>query len=232
MGAERTVVVNGVECRVIAVPAARALAEWEQHRRNAAQTGRYPLITDMEAIDSLNEMANGQVTPEYRTDAEQWLELRRLDVEAMLEEDSVEGEVIRGEFTECEYEHPGGPQLLVDTRTGRERTDILILLVPCGSGAEAMEVIGYGGWNDCPTPAAQGAMMRRWLERYGAEPVAIGRDTVECVVKRPPMTEEGSMELAWEHFLYCQDIIEQDTDTVGNLAGMMKGCPWWFFWWD
>jgi len=228
---ERSVDINGNALRCIGVPAPRALSEWQAHRKNLRLSGLYPLIVTEEAIERLQELENGVVTPEFRTDGEKWLESRKLDVEAMMEEDSIDGEVIRGEFTPSEDARPTEPQLLYDMNTGREQA-LAILLVPCGSGAEAMEVIGYGGWNDCPNPAAHGAMMRRWFDRYGAEPVALGPDTVECIVARPPTTESDCMDLAWEQYMYCADVVEQGCDTVGVLAGLVQRNQWWFFWWD
>jgi hypothetical protein len=228
---ERTVEINGVEVRCVGVSAAAALSEWQAHRANTGGTGLYPLIVIEETIESLEELGNGVVKPEDRVSAAEWLEQRQAQVEEMMEEDSLDGEIIRGEFTPSEEGKPDEPQLLYDVNTGREQ-DLSILLVPCKSGAEAMEVIGYGGWNDCPEPAAHGAMMRRWFERYGAEPIALGPDTVECIVKRPPTSEKECMDLAWEQYLYCADVVEQGCDTVGNLAGLVQGCRFWFFWWD
>ena len=40
------------------------------------------------------------------------------------------------------------------------------------------------------------------------------------------------MDLAWEQYLYCQDIVVQGCETIANLAATLLNSPFWYFWWD
>jgi hypothetical protein len=74
--------------------------------------------------------------------------------------------------------------------------------------------------------------MRYWKERYGAEIVSLSGDVIECAVQKPPRTIEDSIELAWEQYWYCSDIVDQGTQTIMNLAAGLMNSDYWFFWWD
>ena len=40
------------------------------------------------------------------------------------------------------------------------------------------------------------------------------------------------MALAWEQFLFCEDIVSQGVETISNLGATLLNSPYWFFWWD
>ena len=88
-----------------------------------------------------------------------------------------------------------------------------------------------GDWNDSPTAEEHCAVWRSWSERYGAEIVGIGGDTIEGTVARPPTTREEALALAWEHCAYCPDIVEQGTECVAALAATLLDADKWFFFW-
>jgi hypothetical protein len=90
----------------------------------------------------------------------------------------------------------------------------------------------YGGWNACPMPHLQVALLRRWKEKYDAELVVAGGDVVELRVGKPPKTDEAAKELAREQFSYCSDIVNQGTETIERLATCLKNGTVWYFWWD
>jgi len=90
----------------------------------------------------------------------------------------------------------------------------------------------FGGWNECPSPEVHVALMRLWQERFGAEVVGITRDVVEMRVERPPTNKVDALRLAKQQYLYCQDIVDQGTQTLESLAAVLLGGTSWFFWWD
>jgi hypothetical protein len=97
---------------------------------------------------------------------------------------------------------------------------------------EAPAYLGFGGWNDCPTPEIQVAALRDWFQRFGAVPAAMTGDVMECIVSRPPENEADSLELAADQWLFCDDIVSQGTMSVRRLAIELWRQPQWFFWWD
>lgn len=93
-------------------------------------------------------------------------------------------------------------------------------------------VLGLGGWNESPAPHIHCFLHKAWEERYGSRIVSFGGDTIECVVTAPPANATEAMQIAWEHYLYAPDIVEQGTDTIGALAESLLHSKYWFFWWD
>jgi hypothetical protein len=89
----------------------------------------------------------------------------------------------------------------------------------------------YGGGGGLE-PAEHVAILRRWNALYGAEIVGINGDTIEMQVSRPPRDREVALDLAWEQFCYCWDIVIQGVRTVENLAATLLNSPVWYFWWD
>ncbi len=92
--------------------------------------------------------------------------------------------------------------------------------------------IGFGGWNECPAPAVHAALWRVWYDAYGIQPAYIGPDTVEFWVARPPTDPATVANIAWQQFLYDQDIVFQGTGTIQALAQDLAGSNHWYFWWD
>jgi hypothetical protein len=97
---------------------------------------------------------------------------------------------------------------------------------------EAPAYLGFGGWNECPGPEIQVAVLREWFEHYGAEPAAMTGDVLECVVERAPKSEAECLELAADQWLFCEDIVSQGPMSVRRLAIELWRQPKWFFWWD
>lgn len=92
--------------------------------------------------------------------------------------------------------------------------------------------LGFGDWNACPAPAVHAALHRDWAQRFGAEPAALGSDTVECLVARPPTDKAPALALAAEQQAYCPDIVEQGVGSGAALAATLLAAPVWYFWWD
>ena len=119
-------------------------------------------------------------------------------------------------------------------REAVEDEDNLLLLVEVPT-AKPYEVLGYfpmGGFNDCPSPAEQIAVSRRWHESYRAVPMRISCDTVEYYVPSPPKTDAAVRQLAAEAFAFCVDSVEQGAGDLETLADFLYDNVQWYFWWD
>ncbi len=107
-----------------------------------------------------------------------------------------------------------------------------VLLIKVEHSYEVPAHIGFGGWNDCPSPALQVAALREWHKEYKAVPACITADVLECAVVKRPQTEAEAMKLAAEQWIFCDDIVSQGTQTVRKLGMEIWRSPNWFFWWD
>jgi hypothetical protein len=76
------------------------------------------------------------------------------------------------------------------------------------------------------------AALRSWRDRFGAELVGLGFDTMNLRVARRPQTRAEALELAREQDLYSQDLVDQVAGTLSHLAADLMTHEWWFFWWD
>jgi hypothetical protein len=89
-----------------------------------------------------------------------------------------------------------------------------------------------GGCNYDVEPADHVAVLKRWHERYGAELVVLGPDTLELWVPRPPTDPDEALAVADEQYSYCLDVVEQGVGTLDALAAVQVPSRRWFFWWD
>jgi hypothetical protein len=112
------------------------------------------------------------------------------------------------------------------------KSDIFIGLIEVETPSEVFARLGFGDWNGCPAPAVHVALHMYWREKFGAEPIAIGGSTVECIVTHPPADKTAALALGREQYAYCDDIVEQGVGTVGKLASSLLGAKYWYFWWD
>jgi Domain of unknown function (DUF4253) len=108
----------------------------------------------------------------------------------------------------------------------------VVLLVRVEHSYEVPAHLGFGGWNDCPSPELQVAALREWHKEYNAVPACITGDVLECAVVKRPQTEGEAMKLAAEQWIFCDDIVSQGTQTVRKLAMEIRRSLNWFFWWD
>jgi hypothetical protein len=115
---------------------------------------------------------------------------------------------------------------------GQPRSEVFIATVPTADSTAVPVFLRFGDWNDCPSPHIHTAMARYWKERYGAEIATLSSDVVEFTVARPPSDDVQAMELAWQQYLYCADIVVQGVGSVATLAQALRRSTRWFFWWD
>jgi hypothetical protein len=121
---------------------------------------------------------------------------------------------------------------VTDAGTQKPLRTVRFALIELTHPYEAPAYLGFGGWNAAPLPHEIVAVLREWGTEYGAVPIAITGDVLECIVDRPPQTQEAAFKLAAEQYIFCDDIVGQGTQTVRRLAMEIWRSPTWFFWWD
>ncbi|XGV99936.1 MAG: DUF4253 domain-containing protein [Leptolyngbya sp. BL-A-14] len=199
------------------------------------KTGEYPfLIGDAEELQRLDETAafNDQSTAEtiqrsLKVDVDQWLAQRR--------EEAAEYEFSAEEMLGTwpgDVPEKGSISLHRDILTGDIKPEVFLGLATIKEPWQLPAVLKYGAWNACPEAEVHCAFFRRWQAQFGIQIVGMSGDVVECVVANPPHDQATAVELAWEQYFYCSDIVEQGCESIGNLAGTLLNSPYWYFWWD
>ncbi|UFZ08283.1 DUF4253 domain-containing protein [Bradyrhizobium ontarionense] len=125
-----------------------------------------------------------------------------------------------------------GLSVAEDTRTGQPLQKVIIGLAPTDDWTTIPALLRWGDWNGCPKPEEHVAALRSWRDRYGAELVGMSADTINLRVASRPKTREEALALAREHYVYCNDIIDQGAETLSALAAALMANDWWYFWWD
>ncbi|HXU00819.1 MAG TPA: DUF4253 domain-containing protein [Polyangia bacterium] len=118
----------------------------------------------------------------------------------------------------------------ISTREPLARVNLLLL--PTAVSWHAPAYLRFGAWNACPGAEDHAGLMRAWERQYGAEVVGISGDVVEMAVARPPTTRAEATRLAVVQYAYCNDIVDQGTQSVEALAAVLLDAPIWYFWWD
>lgn len=91
--------------------------------------------------------------------------------------------------------------------------------------------VPMGGYNECPLPVYQSVIFRHFQQQYGANILAVTGDTWVLQASRRPQTAEEALQLAKEHFIFCQYVLE-DQPTLGHYADSLLKQDVWYFWWD
>jgi hypothetical protein len=107
-----------------------------------------------------------------------------------------------------------------------------IALIPTDDWTSVPAHLRWGGWNACPDDEYHVAALRSWRDRFGAELIGLSSDRMDLRVTRRPDSREQALELAREHYVYCNDIIDQGEGTLSRLAACLVAYNWWNFWWD
>lgn len=107
-------------------------------------------------------------------------------------------------------------------------------LVPVGRGADAVAALGWwGACNVIDDTAQLATVLRSWEERFSAEVVGIGFDTLEVSVASPPRQPDQALRLAAEHFACCPDNVWMyDGEALRRYSQELVGAGAWTFWWD
>ena len=106
-------------------------------------------------------------------------------------------------------------------------------LVAAERPADVLAVLGWhGAVNYEQDGDALSIVLRSWDERFGAELVAVGFDTIQLLVARPPRTLDDAQRIAAEHFAFCSDSVYQGAGSISQLANDLIDGPIWSLWWD
>jgi hypothetical protein len=216
---------HGIEVR-----GPQAFATWLALRDAVPDTGRWPVIIAGDRAE-LGRIERGRDAPPARAIVASGLQL---DLDAWMrrqrEEDPQRFTAPRGEWpapATRDYDF----YALRDVAQRPIRT-FVVALVPTRAPHEIPAHLRFGGWNDCPEPEVHVAALRAWHDRHQAEPVIVGGDTIELLVRSPPTTRQQALELAQAQYVYCPDIVDQGEGTVEALAASLLDNTRWFFWWD
>lgn len=237
-----------------------AIKLWEKLRRVVAETGYWPLImgnefgvwepSDLATSDKIAaswaKALKRETGRSYdkklgvtgmilqaggELDAAAWLKKHRLpdptaeeDMWAMLAE-TAGGKLSR---SKPNTQFHG----VYEVVSGKPLKHVTVALWPTREGWEVPALMRYGGWNACPMPHVQVALLRRWQEQYDAELVVLANDVLEMRVGRPPKTRAAAMTLAREQYSFCDDIVSQGTMSLERLADTLQHGTVWYFWWD
>jgi hypothetical protein len=107
-----------------------------------------------------------------------------------------------------------------------------IALIPTDDWTTVPAHMRWGGWNACPHAEYHIAALRAWRDRFGAELIGLSSDRMDLRVAHRPHTRAQALELAREHYIYCNDIVDQGEGTLSRLAACLITDDWWNFWWD
>jgi len=108
----------------------------------------------------------------------------------------------------------------------------LALLVPDKEGFNVPSALGFGGWNSCPSPQMQTAILKRWHGLYGAELISLGRDSLTLFIPKPVTDKEIAVSIAKEQYVYDNDLVDQNTGFLNDLVAQILNSHVWNFWWD
>jgi hypothetical protein len=79
------------------------------------------------------------------------------------------------------------------------------------------------------------AVARYWNETHGADICALGKQTLEFRVARPPADQPAALALIREQMLFCaeglHDLISAPP-MFRDVVAQLRGQRYWLFWWD
>jgi len=126
------------------------------------------------------------------------------------------------------------PDTFAFTGYGDRKADesLILLKLPTEHPWRSFAYLPVGNWNECPTASEMMAVCKYWQEKYGAFPAMLSNEVLQLYVPVPVTLRTEAMQLAEEHFAFCNDIVDQGTETIGNLAGLLTDSHIWYFRWD
>ncbi len=220
---------------IVTVDGAKALEEWT-HLRTAGR-GWPVVIGDDESLRDTVEMftgapANTQPSTPHILKAAEAIIVPK-DIKAWQEADGngeLDAPIGKWPTKVASSNLPLGAA--IDILTGKPLTAAHIVLIPTSHGWEVPAYLRWGGWNSCPPPAHQMAILRSWHDRFGAELAGLSADYMNLQIARPVTQKDEAMVLAEEQYAYCPDLVDQGAGDITTLAASLIGQKWWDFWWD
>ncbi|WP_278471380.1 DUF4253 domain-containing protein [Gimesia maris] len=219
----------------IQVHGTEAVERLNELRDQFAKTGKYPFLigphqdreTMIKSAEFNRQSPEEILRASQKIDLEEWVAERRAEVE----EYGYSPYEDLGEWP-GEIQDKGSFILHKNAVTGNFLPEVFIGLAQVETSWQLPAVLKFGGWNDCPDAEVQCAFHRKWQAEFGAEICSVGGGVIECTVNQPPQDQQSAMQLAWEQYWYCADIVDQGCETISNLGATLLKSPYWFFWWD
>jgi hypothetical protein len=229
------------------VPGREAIRFLNEHRSRYSDTGQYPFLIgdggDLERVRENATFNENDAAAIIRASLDikptEWLARRKKEADEWIaryrEETGEHGfspyDETLGEWTGEIFEK-GSIALHRDVLSGRIKPTVYIGLAKIETPWHLPAIVKYGGWNNCPEPQVHCAFHREWQKRFGAEIAGMSGDVIECTVRKPPTDRDTAINLAWEQYWYCGDIVEQGCGTICHLTATLMNSPYWYFWWD
>ncbi len=215
----------GLSMYIYFVPGQKAITSWRDLRTNAPGLGYWPVILGddrtfeqtKKSLEASAKFVGKRSAGSGHISAEKFFEAR--------------AEELGDEFPAGSWPvKPVAPHTFYLPSEFDKRT--VMGLLPASDSSKVLQILNYGDWNACPPVHEHVAVHNYWNERYGAEIVCLSSDILEMHVDRRPANREEALALAREQYLYCSDIVEQETGTIQELAAGLMVSDAWFFWWD
>ncbi len=189
----------------------------------------------LEQVQSLTKLdALRSIVSAYLTYSELPIEVKQMDGKSFDEVYAAYARVWEGselvdeQLTRGSYTYP---EINIDWIEARMEDGALLMPMKAEERYHAPLIIPMGGYNECPLPVYQAALFKHWQEEFEAAPLVVTQDTWVVQTGRLPVTDDEALQLAKEHFMFCQYVLES-FDSVGQYASYLKNNEIWYFWWD
>ncbi len=222
------------------VPFDQARAEWQRRADQFSKTGRWPLLIPVGFLEDLAEPLEDPVPLDTVLGAASQIDGRRWMLEALsdLKQDAKEEgwaadieEMVRpADPSRLSVPPEANPGFYLESEKGV--TQVGLVEIPLAAPWQIFAQLPFGDWNEAPNDAIVTAVLKHWLERYGAVPFSRSQDYFELYLPKPISSPAIAADIAWEMMGFCPDIVDQGTETIHNLAQELLGSHTWFFWWD
>ena len=127
---------------------------------------------------------------------------------------------------------PYRPKLQFSTDAPDVPRKVAVAIIPARESWDVPCVVRYGGWNACPPAQIHASVLRRWNKLYGVILVSMTRDTIGLYLRKPISTREEAVKVAREHYIFCNDQVDQGTGFLNDYASQVLDANIWNFWWD
>jgi hypothetical protein len=215
---EETRLLRGQPAYHVTVPHETAFSSWRVLREWVGQTGCWPVITrppDQNPLEALYEPSGHKpddlLAAAAAIDLHAWL-ARENDLAADTDEDAASLLGHWPEWLDLEYLDDYDPEdytELDEMFVMSGEPPLSIVLLPVGEGWQVFTLIAPTGGDSqrYNSTALHLVIHKHWSHRYGAELVALTRDEMELFIARPPDDPTTAIQVAWEHFAYCEEAV-------------------------
>ncbi|MFE5940487.1 DUF4253 domain-containing protein [Streptomyces sp. NPDC056470] len=109
-----------------------------------------------------------------------------------------------------------------------------LALVPVDRAADLPAAIGWMGTVSYELDVARlCTVLRSWVDRFGAQVIALSYTRLDLSVAAPPQTLGEALSVAAEHFAFCPHNLWEIYKTIRIYAEeALLGNAHWTFWWD